>query len=60
MWTFAQILIDVVFAIGLLVLASAHIAGRSTSDELDVFRDIVEHELAKIGAKVDSITGRKH
>lgn len=53
MFTVLQVLIDVVFALGLIVLAAAHIAGRSTSAELDVLRDAVDHEIGKLWAKID-------
>lgn len=53
MFWFVQIVVDVVFAWGLIVLAAAHISGRTTGAELDVFREAVEHELSKIRAKVD-------
>src|SRR5574337_1270876 len=45
MWTAIQILIDIVFALGLILLAAAHISGRTTSAELDVLREVVEHDL---------------
>ena len=53
MWLAAQILIDVVFALGLIVLAAAHIAGRTTGAELEVLRQTVDYELDKITAKLD-------
>jgi len=53
MWLAAQILIDVVFALGLIVLAAAHIAGRTTGAELDVVRETLGYEIDKLRAKID-------
>ena len=53
MWTAAQILIDVVFALGLIILAAAHLSGRTTSSEIDVLREVVDHELDKIRGEID-------
>lgn len=53
MWTVAQILIDVTFALGMIVLACAHLAGRTTGAEIDVLREVVEHELDKIRGELD-------
>lgn len=51
MWIFTQILIDIIFALGLIVLAAAHIAGRSIEAEFDVFREFVDGELDKLRGK---------
>jgi hypothetical protein len=53
MLIFVQVVIDVIFACGLIVLAAAHIAGRTTSAELDVLRQTVDYEFDKITAKID-------
>jgi hypothetical protein len=53
MWIAAQILIDIVFALGLIVLAAAHIAGRNVGDELDVVRDAFERDLERLEARLD-------
>lgn len=53
MWIAIQVLIDVAFALGLILLAAAHISGRTTSAELEVFREVVEYELDKIKARVE-------
>lgn len=53
MWIAIQVLIDIVFALGLILLAAAHIAGRTTSAELDVLREVVEHDLDKIRGEID-------
>lgn len=53
MWTLVQILIDVVFAASLIVLAAAHISGRTTSAELDVIRKTFGHEIDVLRAKID-------
>lgn len=55
MWIAIQVLIDIVFALGLILLAAAHIAGRTTGAELDVLRDIVEHDLDKIRGEIDAV-----
>ena len=49
----AQILIDVLFGLGLLVLAAAHISGRTTGAELDVIRDSLGHDIDELRAKID-------
>lgn len=54
MWIAIQVLIDIVFALGLILLAAAHISGRTTSAELDVLREIVEHDLDKIRGEIDA------
>lgn len=56
MWIAAQILIDVVFALGLIVLAAAHFAGRTTGAELDVVRKTLGYEIDKLRAKIDGGT----
>lgn len=56
MFWFFQILVDVVFAVGILILAAAHLAGRTTGAEIDVLRETVDHELTKIWSKVDGGT----
>ena len=53
MWTAIQILIDVVFALGLITLAAAHFSGRTTGAELDVVRETLGYEIDKLRAKID-------
>lgn len=52
MWIAAQILIDIVFAVGLIVLAATFLAHRTTSEELEEIRDYVEQETRKLWADV--------
>jgi len=48
-----QTAIDVVFFLGLIVLAAAHFSGRTTGAELDVVRETLGYEIDKLRAEVD-------
>lgn len=53
MWTAVQVLIDIAFALWLILVTAAHFAGRTTSAELEVVRETLEYEIEKLEAKVD-------
>ncbi|HET9817695.1 MAG TPA: hypothetical protein VFP92_00835 [Rhodanobacteraceae bacterium] len=53
MWITAQILIDIVFGLGILILAAAHLAGRNVGDELDVVRDAFERDLERLEGRIN-------
>lgn len=52
MLTFAQILIDIILILAVLVLASAHVANRATGAEIDGIKDWVTQELDKLWGDV--------
>lgn len=49
-----QVGVDVVFALGLTVLAAAHLSGRTFSEEWAIFTDEMESRLQKLESKVDN------